>query len=166
MAYLLDANVFIGAKELHYGFDFCPAFWDWLLEANARGTVFSIEKVEDELHGHDDALSEWATARGPQFFLPPDPKTFFDSMAAVSNWAVRKGYETAAVDTFLRVADCYLVAQGLAEQHTIITHEKPANSRKIIKVPDACVALRVKCMNPFEMLRREHARFVLGPSPR
>lgn len=30
MAYLLDANVFIQAKNLQYGFDFCPAFWDWL----------------------------------------------------------------------------------------------------------------------------------------
>jgi hypothetical protein len=28
MAYLLDANVFIQAKNLHYGLDFCPAFWD------------------------------------------------------------------------------------------------------------------------------------------
>lgn len=28
MAYLLDANVFIQAKNRHYGFDFCPAFWD------------------------------------------------------------------------------------------------------------------------------------------
>lgn len=34
MAYLLDANVFIQAKNLHYGFDFCPAFWDWLVESN------------------------------------------------------------------------------------------------------------------------------------
>ena len=25
MAYLLDANVFIQAKNLHYGMDFCPA---------------------------------------------------------------------------------------------------------------------------------------------
>jgi hypothetical protein len=25
MAYLLDANVFIQAKNLHYGLDFCPA---------------------------------------------------------------------------------------------------------------------------------------------
>jgi hypothetical protein len=31
MAYLLDANVFIAAKNLHYGLDFCPAFWDWLV---------------------------------------------------------------------------------------------------------------------------------------
>lgn len=27
MTYLLDSNVFIQAKNLHYGFDFCPAFW-------------------------------------------------------------------------------------------------------------------------------------------
>ncbi len=26
MAYLLDANVFMAAKNLHYGMDFCPAF--------------------------------------------------------------------------------------------------------------------------------------------
>ena len=26
MAYLLDSNVFISAKNLRYGFDFCPAF--------------------------------------------------------------------------------------------------------------------------------------------
>ena len=49
MRYLLDANVFIAAKSLHYGFDFCPAFWEWLDESNASGTVFSIERVEAEL---------------------------------------------------------------------------------------------------------------------
>jgi len=41
MAYLLDANVFISAKNLHYGLDFCPAFWEWLIERNAAGRVFS-----------------------------------------------------------------------------------------------------------------------------
>ena len=28
MAYLLDTDVFVQAKNLHYGFDFCPAFAD------------------------------------------------------------------------------------------------------------------------------------------
>lgn len=28
VSYLLNANVFIQAKNLHYGFDFCPAFWE------------------------------------------------------------------------------------------------------------------------------------------
>jgi hypothetical protein len=53
MAYLLDANVFIAAKNLHYGFDFCPAFWDWILEKNEAGIVLSIETV-----------SAWASGRG------------------------------------------------------------------------------------------------------
>ncbi len=39
MTYLLDANVFIAAKNNHYGFDFCPAFWDCLDTASASGTL-------------------------------------------------------------------------------------------------------------------------------
>ena len=30
MAYLLDSDVFIRAKNDHYGFDLCPGFWEWL----------------------------------------------------------------------------------------------------------------------------------------
>jgi hypothetical protein len=57
MAYLLDANVFIQAKNLHYGMDFCPAFWAWLTKQNEAGQVFSIEKVADELVAGDDELA-------------------------------------------------------------------------------------------------------------
>ena len=39
MAYFLDADVFIRAKNLHYGFDFCPAFWEWLIRQNRIGRV-------------------------------------------------------------------------------------------------------------------------------
>ncbi len=49
MAYVLDANVFIAAKNLHYGLDFCPAFWDWLIARGLTGDVFSIDKVENEV---------------------------------------------------------------------------------------------------------------------
>lgn len=64
MAYLLDANVFIQAKNLHYGFDFCPAFWDWTVREHAHGKVYSVSQVGDELLAGDDELSEWATERG------------------------------------------------------------------------------------------------------
>ncbi len=64
MAYLLDADVFIQAKNLHYGLDFCPAFWDRLLAGNKAGEVFSIEKVGDELEAIDDELAVWAAERG------------------------------------------------------------------------------------------------------
>jgi hypothetical protein len=65
LSYLLDANVFIQAKNLHYGLDFCPAFWEWLVESN-------------------------------------------------------------------------------------------------IKIPNACIGLNLSFINPYEMLRREKAKFVLG----
>jgi hypothetical protein len=41
MAYLLDANIFIEAKNHHYGFDLCPGFWDWLKLSNTIGPVRS-----------------------------------------------------------------------------------------------------------------------------
>lgn len=164
MAYLLDANVFIAAKNLHYGLDFCPAFWDWLVAGNAAGSVFSIEKVGDEVQAVADELSEWAEARGAGFFLAPDASVF-PALAAVSVWANGQGYAPAAVSTFLQVADYYLVAQAQAAGHTIVTHEAPSASTRRIKIPDACIGLGIKFMTPYEMLRRERARFVLGARP-
>jgi hypothetical protein len=162
MAYLLDANVFISAKNLHYGLDFCPAFWDWIIANNASGVVFSIEKVGDEVLGLADELSVWADARGDGFFLRPDADVF-PALAAVSAWASGQRYEPSAVSTFLQVADYYLVAHAIAGHHTVVTHEVPSASTRRIKIPDACIGLSIKRMTPFEMLRRERARFVLGP---
>jgi hypothetical protein len=165
MAYLLDADVFIRAKNLHYGFDFCPAFWDWLMERNAAGQVLSIEKVGNEVRAIADELSDWAAARGPGFFLPPSD-ALLPSLAAVSNWAATGNrYDAGAISTFLQVADYYLVSFAHADQHTVVTHEVPSASRRKIKIPDACMGLRIQFMTPYEMLRRERARFVLGPQP-
>ncbi len=160
MAYLLDANVFIQAKNLHYGFDFCPAFWDWIDERHAAGSVFSIEKVGDELVAVDDELAEWARQRAASFFLKPDAPVI-PSLQATSAWANGAGYEPAAVTTFLQVADYYLVAHAHAHSHVVVTHEVAANSTKKIKIPNACISLGVKCMSPFAMLQVERARFVL-----
>ena len=44
----------------------------------------------------------------------------------------------------------------------MVTHEVPAASPKKIKAPDACVGMGIECVNPFGMLRRERARFVLS----
>lgn len=164
MAYLLDANVFIQAKNLHYGLDFCPAFWDWLVVQNAAGRVFSIEKVGDELHAGADELSLWAVERGAGFFVAPDA-AMLPALGEVSAWAMGPGYEPAAINTFLQVADYYLVAHALAHGHLVVTHEKAAPSARRIKIPTACIGLSVKCMTPFGMLRLEGARFVLGPQP-
>lgn len=158
--YLLDSNVFIQAKNLHYGFDFCPAFWDWLVEQNRTGRVASIEKIADELKAGDDELATWAAVRGDSFFLPPDD-VVLPALREVSDWVRGYGFQPTAVATFLQVADYWLVAHALARKSIVVTHEVPADTAGKVKIPNACIGLGLRCMNPYEMLRRERARFVL-----
>ena len=163
MSYLIDSDVFIRAKDLHYGFDFCPAFWDWLILKNLDGTVYSIERVGDELKAGNDDLAEWAKQRDGDFFLPPDA-ALIPSLAQVSAWVTRQNYDQGAISTFFQVADYYLVAQALAGGPTVVTHEIPAATTRRIKIPDVCLGIGVKYTQPFEMLRNERARFVLAPA--
>ena len=160
--YLLDANIFIQAKNLHYGFDFCPAFWEWLDAKNAESKVASVERIQDELHAIEDELSEWASIKGKTFFLPADEK-IVPALGEVSRWANGQNYEAAAISTFLQVADYWLVAHAKAQDWTIVTHEVPLDSIRKIKIPNACIGLGIACISPYEMLRRERAKFILGP---
>ena len=161
MSYLLDANVFIQAKNLHYGLDFCPAFWEWLTTQNGTGTVFSIDKVGDELAAGSDELTRWAADQGGGFFRKTDAAVAA-RFAQVSAWVTGQQYEPAAVNTFLQVADFYLVAHALAGGHVVVTHEVAANSPRRVKIPNVCVGLGLRFMTPYEMLRIERERFVLG----
>ncbi len=95
----LDSNIFIQAKNLHHGFDFCPAFWEWLDSSNQIGKVFSIEKVRDELIGGGDDLSDWAKAGGSNFLVS---HLEFGACQQLGHGA---GFEVGAVNQFLQVAD-------------------------------------------------------------
>jgi hypothetical protein len=161
MSYLLDANVFIQAKNLHYGLDFCPAFWNWLIESSADGRVCSIDKVSDELAAGTDELTDWARGDGIGLFRPTDASVAAQ-FGRVSTWVTSQTYEPAAINTFLQVADFYLIAHALAGGHTVVTHEKPENSLRRVKIPNVCVGLDLRFMTPYQMLRTERARFVLG----
>lgn len=159
MTWLLDTNIFVQAARREYGLDFCPAFWEWLIEANATGRVQSIEKVLAELVPGDD-VADWAAAR-PSFFVPLQPSDA-SSLGHVAAWARSGDFTTAAATEFLSIADSQLVAVAHARKLTVVTHEVPSNSKQRIKVPTACVALGISYASPYEMLRRERARFVLG----
>lgn len=162
MTYLLDANVFVTAKNTHYGFDFVPGFWDWLSVNHHAGKVRSIDKVEQELlRGHDE-LADWAKTRPTGFFATCPPARITPRLAELAKWAssTAKNYKPSAVSEFLQSADYYLVAHAAAEGYVVVTHETPEpNSKKRVKIPDACQHLGVPYVNPFSMLRSEQARF-------
>ena len=160
MPYLLDANIFIQAKNLHYAMDFCPGFWEWLVQANAARRVFSVEKVGTELLAGNDELATWVGHRGATFFLPPDEPTIA-ALAAVAEWVRKQNYRPAAVNEFLQDTDYYLIAYAKAHGHVVVTHEIASDGVKRVKIPSVCIGMKVKCITPFEMLRAERVRFVL-----
>jgi hypothetical protein len=165
MAYLLDADVFISAKNLHYGFDFCPAFWDWLVRENEAGKLFSVERVRDELLAGKDDLAQWVAALPAGFFLRPDAATK-PALRTVAQWVnSQPNYSPAAKNEFLGKADYYLVAQARAGGHVVVTRERAENSKHTVKIPNVCIGVGVTFMTPFEMLRCEGARFVLEMRP-
>lgn len=95
MSYLLDANVFMSAKNLHYGLDFCPAFWHWLVHKGHTGSVFSIDKVADEIEAGQDELSNWARNHGQALFrrTPPALAPQFTRAHALTGNPVVMTYE-------------------------------------------------------------------------
>lgn len=160
--YVLDANIFIQSNRAHYGLDFVPAFWDWLDQAFGTGLVCSIKKVGGELAAGKDDLTAWAASR--QGLFQPMDAACTSHLAQLATWANAGHFTPAAVAEFLAAADYELVAYAATHGYTVVTMEKPEPQRKSrVKIPDACVAHGVPWMTPFDMLRKEKARFVLRP---
>lgn len=159
MAYLLDANVFIQAKNFHYGMDFCPGFWRWLILAGESGLVFSIDKVFEELDAGNDELKAWAREH-KSLFVHSDAG-LAAHLARTSTWVYQKGYSEPSISAFFGSADNYLIAHALSARHIVVTHEKAAPQGNKIKIPDLCSAFGLACCNPYQMLSREKARLIL-----
>ena len=162
MRYLLDTNVFIAAKNQHYGMDFCPGFWDWLVGANQAGVVYSVENVLDEIKNGNDELKDWAIKIGRAFFLQRDARVI-TAAQNVSSWASSQGYTQDAIQKFFSSADYWLISYALAYGDTVVTHERRQDgAKKRILIPNVCIGLGVSYTTPYEMLRREKARFVMA----
>lgn len=160
MPYLLDAGVLIRAKRDHYRFGTFPCFWDWILAQHAAGNVFSVQSVQQEIIRGGDDLTTWIAAI-PNAFLPPDQATA-NAAQRLSVWAAdpAQGFKQAAVTDFFAAADYWLISHASAHGFTVVTQEFPEPQRRNkIKVPDACRGFGVPCLNTFDMLGNENARF-------
>ena len=161
--YLLDSNILIDAKNGAYGLDFCPAFWDWLLQSHSRGLLGSIDAVKNELLAGQDELARWAR-EAPSSFFQQATTSGLEIVGQIANYTAARGYPPAEQARFLSKADPFLIAHAKAENHVVVTNEKavPANSRKI-KIPNVCSAFGVECRSIYDVIRESKARFVLEP---
>jgi len=151
--YLIDSDVLIDAKNRHYGFDIVPGFWRWLERAHDDGRVFTVERVSQEVLAGKDELADWMAARPASFILKPTPADQA-ALQTVAEWANAAPYRPGVAAGFLGVGDYFLVSQASTLGFTVVTQEVPAPlSKSKLKIPDACAAVRVAWMSPFEMGR-------------
>lgn len=159
MTYLIDSNVLIQAKNEYYGFEIVPGFWTWLEATHAQGQIHTVPSVMHELTQIQDELSAWVKTMPATFVRHPDADTLA-SMGVVSAWVQTSKYTDLARQTFLGAADFHLVAHAHAHGLTIVTQEVSApQATASIKIPDACAALGVECLQTFRWLRSIGARF-------
>lgn len=160
MTYLLDANVFITAKNAHYGMDFAPVFWEWVKDAHAAGLAYSVEAVRDELKDGGDELADWIQEQPASFFKAVDGPALAE-IEKLTTWAnAHPNYTQAAKATFLDSPDYFLVGQGKSLGFTVVTHEvSQPEGRSRVKIPDACTAIDGDSCLPWKMLREAGARF-------
>lgn len=160
MAYLLDSDVFIQASNMHYQFAFCSAFWDWIDREHAAGKILSIDRVLKEIRdGLFGELKPWAEARPSLFIKSADIETS-ECNTRVALW-VSQNYDEAGYEKFFAGADFVLVGYALAHNHIVVTQENTKGGKKV-KIPDACDAMGVKCINTWDLLKGECPKFILG----
>ncbi|MDE0674242.1 MAG: DUF4411 family protein [bacterium] len=160
---LLDANVFIQAKNSYYSFDLVPAFWSWLhLQANA-GALASIDLVYTELKDGSDELAQWVKGRRQAIFhVGSSSPVVAGHIASLYTWAQGEGYKPHTIRDFMASSDPFLVGAAASLGAMVVTQETPAgNSRKKVKIPDACKYLGVSWENTFEMMLSLGAQFTL-----
>jgi hypothetical protein len=162
--YLLDTNIFIQAKNFRYGFEYCAAFWAWILEAHEGGVLFSVQKVKAEILRGDktEPLVKWTKDLPSSFFLEDlndigvmgHYRDLLTKVLANKNYMPKALAEFAAEDE----ADAFLIATAKHGGYVLVSDEEPAaNARKKVPLPDAAKLIGVKTIKPYQ-LYQAHAK--------
>lgn len=157
--YLVDSNFFIQAHRATYPLDIATGFWNKVKMLADSGTIFSIDKVRNELYDKNDALENWCRANLSESFFK-DSSGIIKEYSQIVAWAVSKAdyYLPNALNEFLDAdeADAFIIAYALSDKDniTIVTQEiSQPNKKSKIKMPEPCNYLGIKFLNTIGMFR-------------
>ena len=115
--YLLDANVFIDAKNRYYGFNICPGFWSSLITLNGTKKVFSIDRIRNELLEQDDEIKKWVKNTAPEtFFKKTEDQAVVNTFEKMIQWVYSEdqftsGAYSSCVTTIKSFTAAYAINQ-------------------------------------------------------
>ena len=150
--YLIDSNAFMEASRLYYSFRLAPGYWEWLAQQFEAGEMASVEAVYDEITRGSGELTIWAKNPAHKQFWLPDTSDSLAAIATLATWAAHpdRGFKQSAVDEFMSSADLRLLAQASVLGATVVTREiSDPRCKKRVKLPDAAMAVGVRCVQPF-----------------
>ncbi len=155
--FVLDANVFISAKNSYYAFDIVPAFWKGLISFSSDGRVRSIDRIKKQLEDGNDELADWIKGgnMGEAFVSSGTPEVV-EAYEEIVNWVQSNSqFSPAAKAAFASDPDGWLVAYVKASPECVLVTQEVFNGQIKWKVPipNICKALGIRYLDTFGMLR-------------
>lgn len=151
VGYLIDASVFIQAARQYYAFDIVPSFWPRLLNLAADGTVFTIDRVYDEILRGKDALAAWMVQHFSHGVVCSEESSVVETYSGIIKWVFdpNQEFRDYARNEFASGADPWLIAYAAVHNCCVVTQEtyKPGLMREV-PIPN------VQYTDTFEMMRR------------
>jgi hypothetical protein len=157
--YLIDANVFVQAKNMFYRFGFCLSFWNWIEDSHTQGVVFSVKKVREELivAKPEDEVRKWCENLPKGFFLEDKSSAaVMANYAKLMAWANKQPQYTQGAKNEFALdsnADPFLIARAMYDGSIVVTHEERADeAKKKVPLPNAAAAFGVQTMTVYDLL--------------
>lgn len=157
MRYLLDTNIFIESHKTYYNMNVFPCFWDKLIDLAKQGTVYTLDKVQQEVMViGDDCVATWFKSNFPKGnILPVDDSTFAAYQTVVNNVSSRNWFSAPALSAFANQdkADAFLCAYAMSHlDFAVVSFEKSNPERKSkVLLPDVCSMEGVGCSHVIQM---------------
>ena len=167
MAYWLDADTLITAKNGFFAFEINSSLWAWLDTQLATRKVMSPERVFREIMAFkgEDPLKQWVqTRKAKGLCVEPDKRVsqclgrvadhlYTATLTHANTKKPQLRYKPAQAEVFGRGADAFVIAHAMAEGGTVVTFEstKHPDSQKI-RVPDVCAHFDIPCIDLKQLL--------------
>ncbi|MCH7959182.1 MAG: DUF4411 family protein [Candidatus Hydrogenedentes bacterium] len=155
-SYLLDANVFIQAKNSYYSFAICLGFWNSLVGLFSTGELCSIDYIRQELLRGNDDLAEWVESEVPdEFFLNTQEDATRQQYREIILWVQRSSqYHPLAKAAFAASADGWLLAYAQVNNLVVVTHEQlRVGAKNTVPIPNVCEHFGIEYQDTFNMLK-------------
>ena len=138
-------------KQKYYNPEFCPNYWDILIELGKQDKIFIPELVYEEITRTEDDLSKWVKASKIPIKKISEPVT----ICLQKIYAVNPVHKNLVDNiTGRSLADPWVIAHSLHENATVVTKEEKitALNSKRIRIPNVCDNMGLRWMNDFQFI--------------